>query len=644
MRWRWWPGVVLLVGLTSSPAVAALPRVSQGERPGPVVLERQDELVVEGVTAGVRRRFRLTNPDREVLDLTGLTPPLAYFMTRVWKDASGRTLLRSGWEPALQRWRFVWPIGIEGGCVVEEHGSKLVFRGIRADEAPVAVRSSVVQPSPPPLRNAAPSQVSKAVPVPTWGPLLPLWKPDARRAGAGRTPPPSAPPPPVRSVVSPVRPLPAARAAVAAEIPKELLPPLPRAAASSLRAKGAVPLGPFLPTMVQGPPVPENLRRAVVLAGPRTRAARITHPSPRSSPASARWEVVRHGTEDEGEPDVVAQIPWPREVQRIERFSLRKHRQETIFEVLAARGLTVWPEVQPQSARWVLRFPRAKIPAPPPRPRGVMRRLTLARDAHSWFLTMDLDPGHYDVVETRINDGRGLQLRFRRRKLPVPGRPVIVLDPGHGGADPGAKGPDGVTESQVTLDVANRLRPLLEHAGFHVVPTRTTDAAVRLGDRATFAESLGASALVSIHCNSSSLREAQGIETWFRHESGAALARQVHEALVRTTGRSDRGVRQGKLMVLKGPALPGVLVEMGFLSHPEESARLLDEDHQAKVAEGIARGLRSLAEVGRMTEESGKRLQDQRGAEPKIGTLGAPKQATQRSRGEVQPEEPKVKS
>jgi N-acetylmuramoyl-L-alanine amidase len=424
--------------------------------------------------------------------------------------------------------------------------------------------------------------------------------------------------------------LPAATVAVAAEIPSLHLPPLLPVGRRPAAVAGEVVLGPFLPEMFLGPPLPGS----VPLLAHGTGSRKPSGPAAAPPPARSAWEVVRHGTDEEGEPDVMAQAPWPREPQRIERFSLRRQRLDTVFEVVAARSLTVWMEAQPRDARWTLRFPRAEVRAAPPRPRGATRRLALGRDARSWALTLELDPGQYDVEETRINEGRGLQLRFHRRKPPLAERPVIVLDPGHGGADPGARGPQGVTESQVTLDVARRLRPLLEHAGFHVVPTRTVDTAVRLGDRAALAEALGAVALVSIHCNSSPLREARGIETWFRHETGSDLARKVHEALVKATGRPDRGVRQGRLMVLKTPGMPGVLVEIGFLSHPDEASRLLDEEHQVQMAEGLARGLRLLVEAGGMSGNAGRRrLQDQRGAEPKVGALGAAEKAPHRPRG-----------
>ncbi|MEB3205624.1 MAG: N-acetylmuramoyl-L-alanine amidase, partial [Candidatus Sericytochromatia bacterium] len=120
----------------------------------------------------------------------------------------------------------------------------------------------------------------------------------------------------------------------------------------------------------------------------------------------------------------------------------------------------------------------------------------------------------------------------------------------------------------------------------------------------------------------------------FRHETGSGLARKVHEALVKATGRPDRGVRQGRLMVLKTPGMPGVLVEIGFLSHPDEASRLLDEEHQVQMAEGLARGLRLLVEAGGMSGNAGRRrLQDQRGAEPKEGALGAAEKAPHRPRG-----------
>jgi len=621
--------VVALLWATGLPvARAATPPLPARPPVVALVEERGGELRLSGLTSVTRSRFRLAAPDREVVDLVGVQPPPAFCATRSWCDDQGRLLLRSGWDPALRRWRLVRPTLVAGGATVEDLGDVLVFRGLAAKVAPLHV------PPAPPIRVVTRPDGAP----PTWGPLLPLWQPLPR---------PSIPMPrPVRTPTSVRTPaisrtpatepsvLPAATAAVAAAIPSLHLPPLLPVGRRPAALAGEVMLGPFLPGMFFGPPSPGSAPALARGTGSRQSAGPASAPASVPPPARAAWEVVRHGTDEEGEPDVMAQAPWPREPQRIERFSLRKQRLDTVFEVVAARSLTVWMEAQPKDARWILRFPRAEVQASPPRPRAATRRLALGRDARSWALTLELDPGQYDVEETRINEGRGLQLRFHRRKPPVAERPLIVLDPGHGGADPGALGPLGVTESQVTLDVARRLRPLLEHAGFHVVPTRTVDTAVRLADRAALAEALGAVALVSIHCNSSPLREARGIETWFRHEAGSGLARKVHEALVKATGRPDRGVRQGRLMVLKTPGMPGVLVEIGFLSHPDEASRLLDEEHQVQMAEGLARGLRLLVEAGGMSGSAGRRrLQDQRGAEPKVGALGAAEKAPHRPRG-----------
>ncbi|MEB3238234.1 MAG: N-acetylmuramoyl-L-alanine amidase [Candidatus Sericytochromatia bacterium] len=655
-RGRHLPVVAALLWVADLPVARAAPGPVAGPV-APAVHERLGELRLVGLAGVVRSRFKLSNPDREVLDLFGVQPPPAYCASRVWEDARGRVLLRSGWDAALRRWRFVRSAGDGAGADVEDAGGTLVFRGpglhaaLKGAFAPVMMRpngrtgatasvgvapgtatAGTPRPTGPAVPTAPPVRLvtrpfDPPEPLATWGPLLPLWQP-APRASVRPIPSvrPANPTPAPRHSM-----LPPATAAVAVVLPPLPLPPLHGVHPRQTVRTGPELLGPFLPAMYLGPPVPRAVGQPAVGAADGGPHGRALAANGSSRPA---WEVVRHGTDDEGEPDVLAQAPWPRSPQRIERLSLRKQRQDTVFEVVAAGALTVWMEAQPRDARWILRFPRAEVPAAPPRPRGATRRLALGRDTRSWILTLELDPGQYDVEETRINDGRGLQLRFHRRRT-VPGdRPVVVLDPGHGGADPGARGPMGVTESQVTLDVSRRLRPLLEHAGFHVVPTRTIDAAVRLGDRAALAESLDATALISIHCNSSPLREARGIETWFRHEAGSGLARKVHEALVKATGRPDRGVRQGRLMVLKTPGLPGVLVEIGFLSHPDEGNRLLDEEHQAQMAEGLARGLRLLVESGEGAGTVGRRrLQDQRTGEPKVGALGIPEKAPHRPRG-----------
>lgn len=179
-----------------------------------------------------------------------------------------------------------------------------------------------------------------------------------------------------------------------------------------------------------------------------------------------------------------------------------------------------------------------------------------------------------------------------RARGPLAGR-TIVVDPGHGGQDPGTQGPGGVEEKTLTLAMALRLKAVLEAAGARVVLTREDDRFVGLYERAAVADAAEADAFVSIHVNASDYRSIRGVETY--HHPGAPrgtkLAQAVQRRLVEATGRPDRGVHAEDFVVVREPRVPAVLVETGYLTNPAEAAVIVTAKHRRRVAEGIARGI-----------------------------------------------------
>ena len=226
---------------------------------------------------------------------------------------------------------------------------------------------------------------------------------------------------------------------------------------------------------------------------------------------------------------------------------------------------------------------------------------------------------------------------------PAPARPTeaepqvrtVVIDPGHGGENPGARGPGGSLEKDVALSVARRLRAELVNArGLQVFLTRDKDIDVDLDDRTAIANNYKADLFVSIHANASRERGAKGSEVYFlsyqasdddsrrtaqlegaaeplpesavgtdlalilwdmaqaEHlEESSALASRIQEELAVVTGSEGRGVKQAPFRVLVGAAMPAVLVEVAFISNPEEEKLLASEGYQAKVAASLARGI-----------------------------------------------------
>lgn len=179
---------------------------------------------------------------------------------------------------------------------------------------------------------------------------------------------------------------------------------------------------------------------------------------------------------------------------------------------------------------------------------------------------------------------------------------VIVLDPGHGGSDPGAIGPGGNQEKTVTLAVAQDLKELLEKAGATVIMTRESDIDVygpnasgveELGARTNIGNSRKADIFVSIHANSFSNSSVSGGATYYYPKSNydALLAQSIQNSYIQATGLQDRGIAQANFYVVKHSDMPASLVELAFISNPDEEKMLTDSQSQLKMAQGICQGI-----------------------------------------------------
>nr|WP_279611386.1 N-acetylmuramoyl-L-alanine amidase [Thermostichus vulcanus] len=177
-------------------------------------------------------------------------------------------------------------------------------------------------------------------------------------------------------------------------------------------------------------------------------------------------------------------------------------------------------------------------------------------------------------------------------QLPV-GRPVIVIDAGHGGRDPGAIGVDGIQEKHITLSISKQVQQLLQERGYGVVMTRTDDREILLQPRVDIAVQANATLLVSIHANALDRSSVHGIETYYLRPDSAELAATLHRSLVRATGAADRGVRRARFfMVRETPTgMPSVLLELGYLTNPTEGRKLSTAEYQAILSRAIADGI-----------------------------------------------------
>ncbi len=193
----------------------------------------------------------------------------------------------------------------------------------------------------------------------------------------------------------------------------------------------------------------------------------------------------------------------------------------------------------------------------------------------------------------------------------------IVIDPGHGGKDPGNQ--DGPRqEKKYTLLLAQELSAQLKGAGFKPSLTRATDSFVDLPERPDVARRRGADLFISLHWNSvdSGRNDVRGVETYCLTPAGAPstnaggevrdagtkpgnrfneknmfLAYELHKTLLKGLGASDRGVRRARFAVLRSADMPAVLIEGGFMSHPTESKRIYDPGYRRQMARAIVEGI-----------------------------------------------------
>jgi N-acetylmuramoyl-L-alanine amidase len=176
------------------------------------------------------------------------------------------------------------------------------------------------------------------------------------------------------------------------------------------------------------------------------------------------------------------------------------------------------------------------------------------------------------------------------------GRTLVMLDPGHGGKDPGAIGLGGLREVDVILPVAKRVAEILEKQGIAVKMTRNSDYFVGLDERVAISREAGATLFVSIHANSIDNRpDVNGLEV-YHYNIGQSFADTVHRTVVDYVNKNgfylnDRRVRSARFLVLRKSTIPAILVETGYLTSAEESARLRRDDYQKVMAEAIAKGI-----------------------------------------------------
>ncbi|MGL5647686.1 MAG: N-acetylmuramoyl-L-alanine amidase family protein, partial [Clostridium sp.] len=151
----------------------------------------------------------------------------------------------------------------------------------------------------------------------------------------------------------------------------------------------------------------------------------------------------------------------------------------------------------------------------------------------------------------------------------------VFIDPGHGGYDNGAEG-NGLYEDNLTLQISQKVKKLLVDRGIEVKMSRENDTFVGLGERAEMANAYGADLYVSPHINSFTSASANGIETYYHRDKGAykPLSDNIQSNAIKETGAYNRGVKNANFAVLRESKMPSSLFEAGFISNPQEAAKM----------------------------------------------------------------------
>ncbi len=171
------------------------------------------------------------------------------------------------------------------------------------------------------------------------------------------------------------------------------------------------------------------------------------------------------------------------------------------------------------------------------------------------------------------------------------GRILVIVDPGHGGKDPGAIGIGGIQETDIVLPIAQQVAAFLEQQGVQAVLTRDSDYFIDLAPRVAMAERMDANLFVSIHANSINMSrpDISGLETYYY--SSQRFAQTIHNSILQSLDIRDRGVRRARFFVLRKSSMPSVLVEVGFVTGREDAAKLSSPAYRTQMAQAIARGI-----------------------------------------------------
>ena len=195
------------------------------------------------------------------------------------------------------------------------------------------------------------------------------------------------------------------------------------------------------------------------------------------------------------------------------------------------------------------------------------------------------------TIEVPQPENRTLTRPFPSRSIPR-SKPLVIIDAGHGGQDPGTIGIGGLREKDLVLPISLDVAESLRKQGVEVRMTRDSDYFVSLKGRTDFANNTRADLFVSIHANAINLSrpDVNGLETYY-YQDGRRLAEVIHWSILNSVNIKNRGIRRARFYVLRHSSMPAVLVEVGFVTGAEDAPRLKNPTHRSQMADAIVRGI-----------------------------------------------------
>lgn len=167
----------------------------------------------------------------------------------------------------------------------------------------------------------------------------------------------------------------------------------------------------------------------------------------------------------------------------------------------------------------------------------------------------------------------------------------VFIHPGHGGNDPGAIGPTGLKEKDVTLHVALKLAIILKDLGFEAVLARDRDMSIKSYDAVVMANNARADLLISIHCNSATNPMATGTETFYSSPKSKPFAEAAQKKLVKNLQLTDRGIKTGNFSIISKAKMPAILAELAFINNPVEEKLLRNNAFLDRAVQGLLEGI-----------------------------------------------------